>query len=426
MIRTVITLLIALPFLSGAFAETLTLNQCISLARENYPSIAQYGLIEKTAQYNLSNASKAWLPQGSVSAQVTWQNDVASWPAQFKEMLAQQGMNFPGIDKTQYKVGVDLSQQIWDGGKTAASRRVIESSSEVEKRALDLQLYDVEGRVQDIYFGILLLDGRISSADKSIVLVDSTLRQLQSMYRNGVAMQSDCDQVEARLLTLQQQKAHLNASRSGYMRVLEIFIGESAETKELILPDSAPASDAQLPQEQLFDAQIKSLTSQEQGIKASVMPQIGAFASGYYGYPGFNMFKNMQDHAPSFNFLVGVKVSWNFGALYIKSNSLSKLRLQREKVENDRATFLFNNSMAATDSESQISSLREIMQNDEKIVALRRSVIRAAQSQLSNGVIDATALLSKITDAELAENDLILHNIQLTKAIYNLYHIKNK
>lgn len=421
-----VILLVSLPILLTAYAENLTIEQCVSKARDNYPSISQYGIIERVEQFNLSNASKAWLPQGTVSGQVTWQNDVAAWPEQFAAMLAQNGIDFPGLDKTQYKVGIDVSQQIWDGGKTAADKRAIESSAEVERRSIDVLMYDVEGRVQDVYFGILLLDGRIRSTDKSIVLVDSTLQQVRSMYRNGVAMQSDCDQIEARLLTLQQQKSQLVATRGGYQRVLEIFIGEPLGERELVLPDKNPKTNPERPQLQLFDAQLNNVAAQEGGIKASLMPQIGAFASGYYGYPGFNMFKNMQNHDPSFNFMVGVKVSWNFGSLYTRSNSLSKLQLQRQLIESNRETFLFNNSIAEYETSARIESMREVMRNDERIVALRRNVIRAAQSQLRNGVIDATSLLAKITDAELSENDLMLHNIELTKAIYNLNHIQNK
>lgn len=419
-------LLILMSLISSIHAETLTISECVKFARENYPAIAQYGIIEKTAGFNLSNASKAWLPQGSVSAQLTWQNDVAAWPEQFAAMLAQQGINFPGIDKTQYKVGIDVSQQIWDGGQSAANRRMIESETDVQRHALDVQIYDIEGRVQDVYFGILLLDGRINSLQKSISLVDSTLLQMNSMLRNGVAMQSDCDQVEARLLSLRQQTTQLEATRSSYRQVLGIFIGKPMDQYSLTLPSATLEPSATSTQMQLFDAQLRDISSREYGIRASLMPRIGAFASGYYGYPGFNMFKNMQNHDPSFNFLVGVKASWNFGALYSRRNNLDKLQLQRRQIETNRETFLFNNSIALSDSEAQISSLKEIMQSDKRIVELRRSVIRAAQSQLRNGIIDATTLLAKITDAELAENDLILHNIQLTKAIYNLNHIKNK
>lgn len=424
--RLLLGTLLSIAAIFGASAEVLTVSQCTELARQHYPAIAQYGLLDKIEQFNLSNAAKVWLPQGAVSAQLTWQNDVSSLPDALTGIMTSQGISYPGLDKTQYRVGVDINQQIWDGGTTAANRQAIKTASQVERRSLDLQLYDVEGRVEEIYFAIMLLDGRLERTDQSIALVDSTLSQLQSMFNNGVAMKSDCDQVEARLLQLEQQKIQLASTRNSYARVLEIFIGEEIGARELQFPNASSDAEANHPQLQLFDSRINNIAAQEAAIKASVMPRLEAFVSGYYGYPGYNLFKNMQSHDPSFNFMVGIKASWNFSSLYTRKNSLNKLALQRQQVEADRNTFLFNNSIASSESRGQIDYLRNVMQNDERIVELRNSVMRAAQSQLRNGVIDATALLTKITDVDLAENDLALHRIELMKTIYQLNHIRNK
>ena len=45
----------------------ITLEECQRKTRENYPLVRQYGLIEKTKEYNLANASKANLPQFTLS-----------------------------------------------------------------------------------------------------------------------------------------------------------------------------------------------------------------------------------------------------------------------------------------------------------------------------------------------------------------------
>jgi outer membrane protein TolC len=420
--------LLAILIVLNGNSATLTIDECVSLARRNYPAVAQYGLLEKVNHLNLSNVSKLWLPQGSVSAQVTWQNEVAALPELLTNILSQQGMDYPGLDKSQYRIGLDVSQQIWDGGKTKANKETIATGNALERTAVDIQLYDVEGRVEEIYFSLLLLDERISQCNKTLTLVDSTLRQFRSMYTNGVAMKSDCDQIEAKYLTLQQQKSRLTATLGSIRRIMEIFIGEEIGERILVLPpeDSVLTLDGLHPQLRLFDDQIANLTAQESGIKASVIPTVNAFASGYYGYPGYNMFKNMQSRDLSFNFMIGIKVAWNFGSLYTKGNSLAKLQIQRNQVEAERATFNFNNNMAIAETAGQIEALREVMRDDERIVELRNSVINAARSQLDNGIIDATSLLSKITDSEISENDMAQHHIELVKAIYNLNHLRNK
>lgn len=426
--RLLSSLLLSVLIILNSNATELTIDECVNLARENYPAVAQYGLLDKVKQLNLSNVSKMWLPQGSMSAQVTWQNDVAALPELLTNMLSQQGVDYPGLDKTQYRIGLDVAQQIWDGGKTKANKEAIVTGNAVEQTAIDLQLYDVEGRVEEIYFTMLLLNERISQCDKTITLVESTLSQVRSMYANGVAMKSDCDQIEAKYLALHQQKSKLTATLGSIRRIMEIFIGESIGERTLVLPseDLTDNGDGLHPQLRLFDDRISNLAAQESGIKASVMPTINAFASGYYGYPGYNMFKNMQSRDLSFNFMIGVKIAWNLGSLYTRSNSLNKLQLQRNQIESERATFNFNNNIAISESVGLIASLRDVMRDDERIVELRNSVITAARSQLDNGIIDATALLSKITDSELAENDMAQHHIELVKAIYNLNHLRNK
>lgn len=426
--RLLSSLLLSVLIILNSNATELTIDECVNLARENYPAVAQYGLLDKVKQLNLSNVSKMWLPQGSMSAHVTWQNDVAALPELLTNMLSQQGVEYPGLDKTQYRIGLDVAQQIWDGGKTKANKESIVTGNAVEQTAIDLQLYDVEGRVEEIYFTMLLLNERISQCDKTITLVESTLSQVRSMYANGVAMKSDCDQIEAKYLALHQQKSKLTATLGSIRRIMEIFIGESIGERTLVLPseDLTDNGDGLHPQLRLFDNRISNLAAQESGIKASVMPTINAFASGYYGYPGYNMFKNMQSRDLSFNFMIGVKIAWNFGSLYTRSNSLNKLQLQRNQIESERATFNFNNNIAISESVGLIASLRDVMRDDKRIVELRNSVITAARSQLDNGIIDATALLSKITDSELAENDMAQHHIELVKAIYNLNHLRNK
>ena len=51
---------VLLPCVLGAQAQP-TLDECRELARGHYPEIRQYALIRRTAEYDLSNARRAWL-----------------------------------------------------------------------------------------------------------------------------------------------------------------------------------------------------------------------------------------------------------------------------------------------------------------------------------------------------------------------------
>ena len=156
------------------------------------------------------------------------------------------------------------------------------------------------------------------------------------------------------------------------------------------------------------------------------MPQIGLFAQAYYGYPGYDYFENMMNRNPSFNILAGVKISWNIGAFYTKKNSNQKLKLAAGEISADRETFLFNTSLETQSQVDNINELKAVIKEDGRIVELRANVRRAAESQLDNGTIDATALLTKITDEKQARLNAAYHEIQLLQSIYKLKHTVNK
>ena len=174
------------------------------------------------------------------------------------------------------------------------------------------------------------------------------------------------------------------------------------------------------PELKLFDAQENRLAAQRKAINSSVMPRFSAFAQGYYGYPGMDMFKSMVSTDWSLNAIIGVRMSWNIGAFYTMKNNLEKLKTAEQQIAVQRDVFLFNTRMQTTQDDGEIARLRKAVEDDERIVELRRRVRMAAESQLENGVIDATDLLCKITDETNAALARSTHEIELLQAIYRL------
>lgn len=406
----------------------VTLDECRRLAREHYPEIRQYDLVRRTEEYTLSNARRAWLPQLSFAAQATWQTEVPSFPNALAGMLAQQGIDMPGMNKDQYKAALELNQTLWDGGKSEADKRIARAEAAEQARSADVDLYALQGRVDNLFFGILLLDERIAQTRLTLDLLRSNLEKVRALQRNGVAMQSDADAVEAELLTVNQQLTQVTASRDSYRRMLEIFTGRPLDGEQLERPDaSEPRSmESSRPELALFDATADKLTAQERLVKAATRPRFGLFAQGYYGYPGMDYFQSMMSPDWSWNAMAGVKMSWNFGAYYTRKNSLAKLRTAKEQVEVQREIFLFNTRLQTAEESGDIARLRKALADDDRIVALRRSVREAAESKLRNGVIDTDDLLRKITDEAAAATARSAREIELLKTIYELKHTINR
>ena len=399
-----------------------SLDECRHLAREHYPEIRQYDLIAQTEQYNLSNAARAWIPQVTLSGQATYQSATPTYPEAFNTILQANGIEMAGISRDQYKIAVDVSQHIWDGGKSKADKAIAEAETEEQRSRVDVSLYDLQSRVDNLYFGILLLDERKAQTEALIEVLASNLARLQTYYKNGVAMQADVDAVEAELLTARQSLGQVESSRASYRRMLEIFIGQplAAENLERPAMRELQSRTSARPELALFEAQESKLEAQRKAINASLMPRFSAFAQGYYGYPGLDMFKSMVSSAWTPNAIVGVRMSWNIGAFYTKRNNLEKLNAAEKQIAVQRDVFLFNTQMQTTQDDGEIARLRQAITDDSRIVELRRRVRMAAESQLKNGVIDATDLLRKISDETAAALARSTHEIELLQATYRL------
>ena len=76
--------------------------------------------------------------------------------------------------------------------------------------------------------------------------------------------------------------------------------------------------------------------------------------------------------------------------------------------------------MQTMQEDGEVERLRLAVEDDAKIVELRRRVRLAAESQLKNGVIDATDLLRKIADETTAVQNQSTHEIELLQTVYRL------
>lgn len=425
--KSIIILLLGM-FVPISVTAQITLDYCLDRAEKNYPLIHKYDLVAKTTDLSLADINKGWLPRINVYGQATIQNVVPEFPGQLKDILAKLSQDYKGLGYFQYKVGVDVSQTIWDGGASKAQREIERTSAAEQQAALSVRMYAVREKVMDLYFGILLMDEQIAQAENTIALLKANHTLMQSMKTNGVAMQSDVDMVEAQLLTMTQQLTGARSAAKSYKDVLAVYIGESLDGKSLVKPEATmPANlESNRPELALFNAQNRHNNALDAAINSSVMPRIGFFAQSWYGYPGINYFESMMKRDPSFNLIAGVKISWNVDAFYSRKNSRRKLALAGEGIENDREVFLYNTRLQTTAQTQEIEGIRSVMADDERIVTLRASVRQAAESQLRNGVIDATALLSKITDENQALLTARYHEIQLLQNIYKLKNTLNR
>ena len=401
----------------------LTLEECYRQARANYPLIRQYGLIEKTREYNLENAARGYLPQLAFSAQATYQSDVTRIPIDL-DALGFTGVEIPTLSQDQYKAELSLNQTIWDGGAIRSRRKTLRTQAEVEQRDLDVSLYALRDRVNQLYFGILLTDARLG---QSRVLQDELQRhldQVASYINNGIANQADYDALRVELLKARQDEVQLRHARRAYLAMLSRFIGQELRegvTLEKPRGDRPNVSRNQRPELALFEAQIRNLRAQDTGITAGLTPRLSLFATGGYGKPGLDMFENkFQLYG-----LAGVRLSWDIGSFWTQKNDRRKIQTGIQSVEAQRETFLFNTALEVEQHNATIDRYEEQLRYDDEIIALRRSVRRASEAKMANGTLSGTDLASDIHAEQAAIQEKIVHEISLLMAIYEHKYATN-
>ena len=406
--------------------QAQTLEECQLAAEKNYPMIKQYNLISQTTQLTVKNIQKGWLPQIAIVAQATYQSDVTSWSESMKATFQQLGVNMKELSKDQYKIGIDLQQTIYDGGTISSLRSIARQEEKVQKAQVETNLYQVRKRVNEMYFSLLLLNEQIKLNDDVKALLLSSEKKLASMLKGGTIATSDFENIRAERLSVEQQNESLKSQRQMLQQLLSTFCGIKVSNVQKPAPFDTTISTNKRPEMLLFDNQLQLSSIKEKALKSQVRPKLGIFAQGFYGYPGFNMFEDMMNRKWSLNGMVGVKLSWNVGALYSLKNDKAKLRLQREMTENAREIFLFNNQLEEIQQNENIRRYHTMEKTDDEIIMLRTNIRKAAESKLSHGIIDINNLLREINNENAAKIQQTIHDIEMLKEMYNLKYTNNE
>lgn len=418
--------IVAILLILASTTTAQTLEECQKAAEKNYPLIKQYGLIAQTTELTVSNIQKEWLPKIAVSAQATYQSNVVAWPEHIQSIYQQMGLAMKGLKKDQYKMAIDLQQTLYDGGTIASKQAIARQEAKVQEAENQTKLYQVHHRVNEMYFALLLLNEQIKLNNNVKSLLLASENKLAAMVKSGTAATSDLDNVKAERLSAEQQYTSLKAEQQMLQHILSTFCGIKVENVQKPMPVSTDTLTNNRPELQLFNSKLKLSEAQEKALNTRLHPTLALFAQGYYGYPGMNMFNDMIDHKWRLNGIVGVKLSWNVGALYTRKNDKARLRLQRELIENERKVFLFNNSMEQIRQNSNINRFKTMMQTDKEIIALRTNVRKAAESKLLHGIIDVNSLLREINNENAAKVQWAIHEIDMLKEMYNLKYTNNQ
>ena len=403
------TLSITLLLVTAAQAFAgLTLAECREAARQNYPAIRQYRLTEQSRDYTLSNAMKGWLPQIKVTAAAAAFTDIVDVPAQAAAVTGTTG-------NTVYGAALQVTQPLYDGGAISAKRNAARLESEASMRQLDVNLYSIRERTDQLFFGVLLINEKISHNRLLQHDLGITLATVGSLVRNGMASQSDVDAVSVELLKARQQACALQEQRKAYVLMLATFTGMQLNDSVSLDRPAPPETDLTAnnrPELLLFQAQSQLNDSRRKVLDSRLRPQLGLFGVAAYHNKPFGMMN-------SANLAAGITLNWNIGALYTRRNDLRDIELQRQNIDVQRATFLLNTNLKSQQSDGAINGLRSQIALDDDIISLRKNIKSTIEKKVNNGTETVSELLRTVNAVVEACQTKAAHQLQLLQEQYN-------
>jgi len=396
--------------------KQLTLEECYRLAETNYPLTKQRALIEKTRDYNIANIAKGIYPQLNVNGQATYQSAVTS-------LTLPPGLGIPfsiNVPKDQYNFHGEVSQTLTGFGINKQQREISRTDAQLQEENLNTDLYTLKDRINQLYFGTLLIDGQLEQNALAAQDIQTGINKVRAAIQNGTDFKSSLNKLQAELLKTEQHSVELAASREAYTDMLGLFINQPLDSTTVLEKPDVPAATAQdsinRPELRAFDLQIKSYNDQLRLTRLNLYPQLSAFFQGGYGKPNPVNFLSSQWSA---YYLTGLRLTWTIGGAYTYKKDRLISKNNQEMVLAQRNTFLFNTTQTMRQENADIRKYRKLIQSDDEIVHLRESVSQSSAAQLENGVLSANDYLLDVNAANQARQDRVVHQIQLLSAQYN-------
>lgn len=421
LVKTIVIFLVILPNLCNAQPLTqLTLEEANNMARQNYPMIRQKDLIKQTANLNIENLNKGYLPQFSLSGQASYQSDVTQVDIPIPNVKIE------SPSKDQYKVLADVSQLVYDGGIIKQQNEMQQLNAEVEQQKIEVELYKLKQQIDQLFLGVLYLNAEM----KQVILVEDNIqtgiKNVQAQVQNGIAFRSNLDLLKAEMLKTRQRMIELEASKKGLIETLELFMNKPLVTdavfEQPLMQTGNLDTTIRRPEIKLYADQTRLFNQQSKIIRAKNQPKASVFLQGGYGRPALNLLKNQFD----FFYIGGMRFNWSLSGLYTRKKENELVDISKRTLEIQKETFLLNTNAQLKRQQSEIDKMKALVASDEDIISLRTSVTQAAKAQLQNGVITSNDFLKEINDEDQARQMLITHQIQLLQAQINYQTISGK
>ena len=392
--------------------QTLTLENCYELATKNYPIAKQSGFLKQKGTLEIESLNKGKLPKIDLNAQATYQSAVTEVPIKIPNST------IVPPNKDQYRATLDVNQLLYNGGLIQANAKIKESQTKSQQQQVEVSLHQLKPRINQLYFSVLLLQEQTEILKSKQEQLVSKIKEVKSGVKFGALLPASESVLEAEQLKLQQQLTEIAFDKKKLLANLaSLTYSPITENTRLLQPINKVdfKQNNNRPELQLFDLQNEQLDASKEAIDKANLPKVNAFGQAGYGNPGLNMLDN------SFQpfYIVGLKANWNVFDWNKSKIEKQLLQVSESMIETEKETFLLNTQLQLQEMESEINKLQAIIKTDAEIIQLRERILKTADAQLRNGVINSAAYVVEITNLFEAKTLQKTHEIQLALAHAN-------
>ncbi len=407
-----LTIRLVLWVLSGINiqAQTYRLNDFLNELEIHNPVAQQKSLVQQQTDKLLQINNVNNYPNLLLGGQATYQSDITTFPSSTI-------FSAPSLPLDQYKLSLDFQQNLYDGNLTKTKKNLIEAQAKVQSQKVETDLYALKQQVIQNYISILLVDKQFKVLEFAQDNLNASLRNVESLHENEMALTSDVNQIKSKLLDIESQKIQLKYQRKSFIENLETLCEKEIEDKaNFEIPEYIEAPETlNRPELNRFEFQKAVNENQQQLIKAKNRPKLSLFGTGAYGRLGLNMLN--PDFTPYF--IGGVRLQMPLTGLYSQKNEIQNIEIQNEFIDNQKEIFNQKISLQLHQNKNEQLQLQEQLELDNQDIEFKKQILQTYKAQFQEDITLLKDYLDKIDDLEQAQLQKNIHEIQLLQNSLN-------
>jgi len=410
---TIILGLILIQIIATA-QNKVDLFELYKAARQSNPLNAQTDLYKQQEKYRLENSKKNFMPKVDLNGKVSYQSDVTTLVLD----LPIPNFEMPIPPNDQYRISLDVSQLIYDGGMTNVQKQLESLLTSTLIQSNNVELYKLYGQINDLYFRILLLDKTKESLETTKSELTKSLELLELSVENDFASQNDLNQLKAESIKLDKKLIEIKYSRKALLRTLSDLANITIEDdSELEFPQFNNETNTVFsrPEHRLLANQIENANLQIDLLNKSRRPKLFGFGQAGYGQPGYNMFAEGFDDF----YMVGLKLNWNIYDWKLTQNKKKIIAIEQEIISNKRNALDKNLTIALNKLQIELDKIEDLKIKEMELIKLREAILEKSQAEFNNGTVNSLDYIANLNAVTIARINLSTYDVLVAQIAAN-------